>query len=69
MTCRDYPLQDGIMVQQYDYASCRFYTLFCYFVIKPMEKKRKFAVYLSAMNGYLKMIRIPVPIVKWREKK
>ncbi len=30
MTCRDYPLQDGTMVQQYDYASCRYYTLFCY---------------------------------------
>lgn len=30
MTRRDYPLQDGTIVQQYDYAGCRYYTLFRY---------------------------------------
>lgn len=30
MSCRDYPLQDGIMVQQYDYSGTRSYTLFRY---------------------------------------
>lgn len=30
MSCRDYPLQNGIMVQQYDYAGTRSYTLFRY---------------------------------------
>ena len=30
MTCRDYPLTDGTMVQQYDYGGTRSYTLFRY---------------------------------------
>ena len=30
MSCRDYPLQNGIMVRQYDYAGTRTYDLFRY---------------------------------------
>ncbi len=30
MQCRDYPLRDGTMVRQYDYAGCRSYELFWY---------------------------------------
>lgn len=30
MTCRDYPLNDGTMVQQYDYGFTRSYTIFQY---------------------------------------
>lgn len=30
MSCRDYPLQDGTMVRQYDYGGVRSYTLFRY---------------------------------------
>ena len=30
MSSRDYPLKDGIMVSQYDYAGTRTYTLFKY---------------------------------------
>lgn len=30
MSCRDYPLQDGTMVRQYDYAGTRSYDIFCY---------------------------------------
>lgn len=30
MSCRDYPLQDGTMVRQYDYGGMRNYTLFRY---------------------------------------
>ena len=30
MSCRDYPLRNGIMVRQYDYAGTRSYNLFRY---------------------------------------
>jgi len=30
MSCRDYPLQNGVMVKQYDYSGTRSYTLFRY---------------------------------------
>lgn len=37
MTCRDYPLQNGMMVRQYDYAGTRSYILFRYMKNGEME--------------------------------
>lgn len=37
-SCRDYPLQDGTMVRQYDYNGTRSYTVFCYQANGEMEE-------------------------------
>lgn len=38
VSCRDYPLQDGTMVRQYDYSGTRSYTVFRYQADGGMEK-------------------------------